>query len=102
MSNSNDSTLDSKAASGVDDMEQVRQLLIGDHQAAQERQFSALQDRVDQLEKLVDALIAHGETSRRAWQSEVAALKAPGGRDGSTRSVLQQVTPLTPRAKEAD
>ncbi len=102
MGNSNDPTQSDRASSNLGDMEQVRQLLLGDHQAAQERQISALQERVTQLETLVDALIAHGDTVRRAWQADVATLKNSGGREVGSRSVLQQVTPLTPRTGEGD
>lgn len=102
MKTSNDSTPDRAQSTEPDDLEQVRQLLLGDIQAQQERELNALRHRVEELEKLVEALIAHGDASRRAWQTEVSALRQNGQSVGSPRAVSQQVTPLTPRTREAD
>lgn len=65
-----------------DDMEQVRQLLIGEHAAQQNETVSALEKRIMVLEQLVHALIAHGNANNHAWQTDVAALaQRPGCED---------------------
>jgi len=88
-------------AEAIDDMEQVRQLLLGDHQAAQERELTALRERVSQLEATVEALIVHGEASRTAWQNDVVSVHQRAERESGSRTVAQQVTPLTPRPNGA-
>ncbi|MEL6289703.1 MAG: hypothetical protein AAFQ35_13105, partial [Pseudomonadota bacterium] len=62
-----------------DEMEQVRQLLVGDLQAENTRQIAALETRVAQLEMQVAALLAHGAAVRAAWDQELGALPTASG-----------------------
>lgn len=100
MENPKDTTSVDAPSSASDDIDQVRQLLLGNLPAEQERELAALRDRVAHLEKMVQALIAHGEATHRKWQDDVASLSQSSGRDGTERSVSAQVTPLTPRTRD--
>jgi sensor domain CHASE-containing protein len=87
---------DSNAFVANDDMEQVRQLLIGDHAAQQNKTVSALEQRIMVLEQLVHALIVHGNANNRAWQEDVAALLEATATNSTSRTISHDVTPLTP------
>ncbi|MGI9406307.1 MAG: hypothetical protein ACR2O4_08045 [Hyphomicrobiaceae bacterium] len=79
-----------------DDMEQVRQLLIGDHAARQAAQIAALEHRIEQLEQLLSAIVAHSDSSHRAWQDEVSRLLENSSRDNA-REASHAVTPISAR-----
>ncbi|MEO0619209.1 MAG: hypothetical protein AAFZ01_07995 [Pseudomonadota bacterium] len=92
-----------------DEMEQVRQLLLGEQHTAQSRAIEALEARVETLEALVHALATQGQVARDAWARDVAPLLDPEKTETKTgkptrsavsqRAVAQQITPLSPPRK---
>ena len=72
-------------ASASGDMEQVRQLILGDHEERQAQQIEALDRRVAHLEGLLRAIVSHGEATRRTWQDEVAGKLDMPTRNGGGR-----------------
>lgn len=88
---------------GRDDMEQVRQLIIGDHAERQAQQIENLERRVAKLEQLLRAIVSHSESSQRTWQVEVATLlNEPADRSAGPRGVSRDVTPLSPGRNDND
>lgn len=106
ISSANGASHPSSAGEPRDEMEQVRQLLLGEQHAAQSRAIELLEARVAALEALVKALATQGQIAREAWARDVAPLlddQAPATRSAqpvrpasSQRAVSRQVTPLSP------
>ncbi len=98
-----DPVIDRHKPTGRDDMEQVRQLILGDHAAEQAQRIEDLEQRLEKVEQLLRAYVSYSESSQRTWQVEVASLlddtQSPGG---GQRGAARDVTALSPGHDDHD
>ena len=88
---------------GRDDMEQVRQLILGDHAARQAQRIEDLEYRLEKVEQLLRAIVSHSESSQRTWEVEVASLfDDTSATNFAHRGVAGDVTSLSPDRSDHD